>query len=232
MDILEQRLSIKLWAEEDRPREKLQSKGKNNLTDAELLAIIIGSGNHTQTAVELAKHILSSCNNNLEELGKKSIADLLKFKGIGEAKAISIVAALELGKRRQHTDAKEINKITCSKDIFKIMHPKIGDIDYEEFWLITLAKNNKIIQIKKVSHGGVSGTVVDAKILFNIALQDLASGIILVHNHPSGNTNPSEQDIKITKKIRNAAENLDITLLDHLIITQQSYCSFADDGIL
>ena len=232
MEISEQRLSIKFWAEEDRPREKLSTKGKHNLTDAELLAIIIGSGNTTQTAVELSKHILSNCNNNLEELGRKSIRDLTRFKGIGEVKAINIVAALELGKRRQHTTIKEIERISCSKDIFRIMHPKLSDLDYEEFWIITLSKNNKIIQTRKISRGGVSGTVADAKIIFNIALQDLATGIILIHNHPSGNLNPSEQDVSLTKKIRQAAGNLDIILLDHIIVAKNNYYSFADNGIL
>lgn len=232
MEIIEQRLSIKFWAEEDRPREKLSTKGKHNLTDAELLAIVIGSGNSTQTAVELAKHILSNCNNSLEELGRKTIQDLTKFRGIGEAKAISIVAALELGKRRQHTDSKKIERISCSNDIFRIMQPKLSDLNYEEFWIITLNRNNKIIQSKKISRGGVAGTVADAKIIFNIALQDLASSIILIHNHPSGNTKPSEQDIALTKKIKQAADTLDIALLDHIIVAKNDYYSFTDNEVL
>lgn len=232
MDIVEQRLSIKFWAEEDRPREKLLLKGKTNLTDAELIAILIGSGNAKQTAVELAKHILSACNNNLEDLSRKSISDLMKFKGIGEAKAISIVAALELGKRRQHEDAKTITIIRTSNDIFNFIRADLEDLDYEEFWIITISKRNAIINKHKTSIGGVSGTIADAKIIFNLALQDLASGLILVHNHPSGNLQPSQIDIKLTNKLKNAAESLEINLLDHIIIARNNYYSFADSGIL
>jgi DNA repair protein RadC len=232
MDFVEQKLSIKHWAEADRPREKLLLKGKHNLTDAELLAIIIGSGNLTQTAVELSRHILADCNNSLDELGKKSVQELTKFKGIGEAKAIGIVAALELGKRRQHIDNKSIERIICSKDIFNVMLPKLADLDYEEFWIITLAKNNKIIQQKKISRGGVSATTIDAKLIFNIALQDVASGLVLAHNHPSGSIKPSEFDIQLTQKIKNAAISLDIRLLDHVIIANKEYYSFADNKLI
>jgi len=225
-------LTIKYWAEEDRPREKLLLKGKESLSDAELLAIIIGSGNRTLSAVSLCQQILASCKNDLALLSKKSIVDLMSFSGIGEAKAISIVAALELGKRKQYLPAKDIIQIKCSNDIFMVMYPLLSDLYFEEFWIITLNKNNRIIRKIKLSSGGISGTVVDYKMIFNYAFQDAASSMILVHNHPSGNIEPSEPDKIITKNIVSAAKLLEITILDHLIVAGEKYFSFADEGII
>jgi DNA repair protein RadC len=225
-------LTIKTWAEEDRPREKLLLKGKQALTDAELIAIIIGSGNLEDSAVELSKKILAHIANDLNELAKLSVKDLIKFKGIGEAKAISIVAALELGRRRRESEGMKREKITSSKDIVEIFQPLLGDLKHEEFWVLLLNRANKIISKKQISAGGVSGTVVDAKIVFKFALEEVASSIILCHNHPSGNTQPSEADIKLTKKLKEAGTFLEINVLDHIIITEKEYYSFADEGIL
>lgn len=227
-----QNLTIKYWAEEDRPREKLILKGKNSLSDAELLAIIIGSGNREISAVGLCRNILASCNQDLEKLGKMTIADLMQFNGIGEAKAIGIIAALELGKRRQHLPAKEIFRIKNSKDIYQVMLPIFQDLYHEEFWILTLNRSNTIIRKIKLSSGGVVGTVVDPRIIFNHALQDTATSIVLAHNHPSGNKTPSDADIEITKKIKEGAEILDIVLIDHLIIINNDYFSFADESII
>ncbi|MCF6185226.1 MAG: DNA repair protein RadC [Bacteroidales bacterium] len=227
-----QRKSIKNWAADDRPREKLLSKGTEALSDAELIAILIGSGNRNESAVELSKRILSDNNNNLNELAKLSISDLQKYKGIGEAKAISIVAALEIGKRRNISEVIERKQIKSSKDIFKIFGQKLGDLPYEEFWLIMLNRANKIIEMKKISTGGVSGTVTDIKIILKAAIEKTASGIIVCHNHPSGNINPSEADTNLTKKLKSACELVDISFLDHLVVSYDNYYSFADEGII
>ncbi len=227
-----QRKSIKNWAADDRPREKLLSKGTEALSDAELIAILIGSGNRNESAVELSKRILSDNNNNLNELAKLSISDLQKYKGIGEAKAISIVAALEIGKRRNISEVIERKQIKSSKDIFKIFGQKLGDLPYEEFWLIMLNRANKIIEMKKISAGGVSGTVTDIKIILKAAIEKTASGIIVCHNHPSGNINPSEADTNLTKKLKSACELVDISFLDHLVVSYDNYYSFADEGII
>lgn len=224
-------LSIKSWAEEDRPREKLLSKGCGNLSEAELIAILIGSGNRDESAVELSKRILSSTGNNLNELGKLSIRDLIKFKGIGEAKAISIVAAIELGKRRRLSEVKMKEKISSSVDIFEHFQHLV-DLPNEEFWILLLNRGNKIITKYNISKGGVSGTVADAKIIFKYTLEHLASSLILCHNHPSGNLQPSEADIKLTKKIKEAGVLLDILVLDHLIVAETGYFSFADQGMI
>jgi DNA repair protein RadC len=232
MEKTERSLTIKSWAEEDRPREKLLSKGRHVLTDAELIAILIGSGSRKETAVELGKRILAEFGNNLNALAKLSVSDLMKFKGIGEAKAISIVAAMELGRRRKETETAKREKITSSKDIFDVFRPQFLDLPHEEFHVLLLNRSNLIIRKEFVSRGGVSGTVVDPKIIFKIAVEHLASSIILCHNHPSGNLKPSDADISLTKKIKEAGILLEIPILDHLIISDTGYFSFADEGMM
>ncbi|SNT20219.1 DNA replication and repair protein RadC [Ekhidna lutea] len=226
------RLTIKRWAEEDRPREKLLLKGKSALSEAELIAILIGSGNTEQTAVELSQHILKQCGNSIASLARLSVKDLQKFKGIGEAKAISIVAALEIGRRRKEAEPMKRIKITSSNDGFELLRGDFMDLNHEEFWLILLKRNNEVIKKEMLSRGGVSGTVVDAKIIFKRALEETASGLILAHNHPSGNMKPSHEDINLTKRLKEAGRSLDISVLDHLIITDNDYFSFADEGLL
>lgn len=225
-------LTIKQWNEEDRPREKLVLKGINSLSDAELIAILIGSGNRKESAVELSKKILSHFNNNLNQLAKTTLNDLQKFNGIGEAKAISIITALEIGKRRRLEKALEIPKIGCSKDAFEILLPFLGDVVHEEFWVLHLNNSNKVIEKQQISKGGITGTLVDLRIIFKKALELLSTAIILAHNHPSGKLKPSSADCQITQKIKTAAHTLDIKVLDHLIVTQKAYFSFADEGIL
>ncbi len=227
-----QKKSIKNWAADDRPREKLLLKGIETLSDAELTAILIGSGNRNESAVELSKRILSDNDNNLNELAKLSISDLQKYKGIGEAKAISIIAALEIGKRRNISKVIERKQIKSSRNIFEIFGQKLGDLPYEEFWLIMLNRANKIIEMKKISAGGVSGTVTDIKIILKAAIEKTASGIIVCHNHPSGNIKPSNSDISLTKKLKSACELVDISFLDHLIVSYDNYYSFTDEGII
>ena len=222
--------NIKSWAEEDRPREKLLLKGKAALSDAELLAILIGSGTREATALGLGQRILQSVDNNLHQLGRCQVSELMAFKGIGEARAIAIVTALELGRRRQLASVKDRPKITSSKDAYNTIAPLIVDLPHEEFWIVLLNRSNRVIARDRVSMGGVAGTVVDAKIIFKTALQALASSIILCHNHPSGNLQPSQADIDITKKLKQGGACLDITVLDHLIISEKGYYSFADEG--
>lgn len=224
--------SIKLWAEDDRPREKLLTKGKQALSDAELIAILISSGSRNESAVELSKRILASINNNLSALGKLSVTDLMKFKGIGEAKAISIITALELGRRRRLEEAMELPKITSSKTVFEIMQPLIGEIATEEFWIVYLNNSNKILHKSQLSSGGLTGTVVDVRLVFKKAVEINSTAIILCHNHPSGNTKPSDADIQLTKKMKLGGETLDVKVLDHLIITEKAYFSFADEGLI
>lgn len=225
-------LTIKDWALEDRPREKLLGKGINSLTDAELIAILIGSGNKNESAVELSKKVLKGVKNNLNELGKLTVEDLMTLKGIGEAKAITIIAALELGRRRKLADIMEKKKISGSKDVFEFFQPVLADLPYEEFWILLLNRSNKIIEKFKISQGGISGTVIDVRMILKNAIEKLASSIILCHNHPSGNLQPSEADKKITTKLKDAANIMDMQVLDHLIITDSSFYSFADEGIL
>lgn len=227
-----QNLSIKKWAEADRPREKLLQKGKLSLSDSELIAILLGSGSKTESAVELSKKLLLSTQNNLNELGKLSINQLCKFKGIGPAKAVSIVAALELGRRRRLEEALEKIKITSSHSIFEMMQPVIGELPHEEFWIIYLNNSNKVLEQYQISKGGITGTLVDVRITLKKALELGAVSIILVHNHPSGNLKASESDKQLTKKLKIAAESLDIKILDHVIVTEKSYLSFADEGML
>ena len=224
--------SIKNWKEDDRPREKLLLKGENSLSDAELIAILIGSGNREESAVDLSKRIVKHAHNNLSELGKLSVNDLMQFKGIGEAKAISIITALELGRRRRLEEALVKPKITSSKAVFEIMQPIIGDLLHGEFWVLYLSNANKVIYKNKLSSGGLTGTLVDVRILFKKALELSAVAIILSHNHPSGTLKPSQADISLTKKIQSAGKTLDIKVLDHLIITEKDYFSFADDNLL
>lgn len=225
-------VSIKSWAEEDRPREKLLLKGKASLSEAELIAILIGSGTPSVSAVDLSKQILQSHSNNLNELAKLNVKDLMKFKGIGEAKAISIVAALELGRRRKESDQVKRPKITSSTSVFEIMKPALLDLKHEEFWIVLLNRSNFVLSKELISSGGVSGTLADPKIIFKAALDKLASSVILVHNHPSGNLKPSHQDVQLTKKMTESGRILDIPVLDHIIFTDDGYYSFADEGLI
>jgi DNA repair protein RadC len=224
--------SIKNWNEDDRPREKLLLKGRTALSDAELIAILIGSGSRNESAVSLSQRILASADNNLSELGRLSIPELMEFKGIGEAKAISIVAAMELGRRRRTGEALERKKITSSNSVFEYVQPIIGELPHEEFWILYLNNSNKVIKSAQLSKGGITGTVVDVRLAFKEALQIGAVGIILAHNHPSGTLKPSQADIQLTKKLKIAGDSLDIKVLDHLIITEKAYFSFADENML
>jgi len=224
--------SIKDWSEEDRPREKLNSKGKVSLSDSELLAILIGSGSRNESAVALCKRILASVDNNLNALGRLSVSQLQEFKGIGEAKAISIVAGLELGRRRRAGEQLISDKITSSKSVFEIMQPILGDLGHEEFWVLLLNNSNTVLSKQQLSKGGITGTLVDVRVLMKKALEIGAVALIICHNHPSGTLKISEADKQITNKIKNAGKALDIKLLDHLIITEQAYASFADEGLL
>ncbi|MBC7919515.1 MAG: DNA repair protein RadC [Ferruginibacter sp.] len=220
------------WAEEDRPREKLLLKGKAALSDAELIGILLGSGTVALSAVDLAKQILNSVDNNLHQLAKLSVKDLEKFKGIGEAKAIAIVSALELGRRRKEGDIPRRIKITGSADVYETMKPHLMDLPHEEFWVVLLNRANVVLKTAQISAGGVSGTVADPKMIFKAALEHLASAVILVHNHPSGNLTPSQADRELTKKLREAGTVLEVPVLDHLIFADNQYLSFADEGFL
>jgi len=224
--------SIKNWSQDDQPREKLREKGKTVLSDAELLAILIGSGNREESAVDLCKRILASVDNNLNALGKLTIKQLMSFKGIGEAKAISIVGALEIGRRRRLEDAISLDKITSSKTVFETMQPIVGELSHEEFWILYLNNSNKIIKKNQLSKGGITGTLVDVRLVLKTALEYGATSLILCHNHPSGTLKPSQADKDITQKLKKGAQSLDIKVLDHLIITEQSYFSFADEDLL
>lgn len=225
-------LKIQDWAEEDRPREKLLLKGRTSLTDAEILAILIGSGTISLSAVEVAKIILKDVDNDLNKLAKLSVKDLQKFRGIGEAKAITIVSALELGRRKKDTEAEKIEKIVVAADAYHMLLPHFVDLPHEEFWILLLNRANQVIKKERISSGGVTGTVVDPKIVFKAALEHLACGIVLAHNHPSGNLKASQEDLALTQKLKDAGNLLDIRLLDHLIITNGGFLSFSDEGIL
>ena len=225
-------ITIKSWAEEDRPREKLLLKGKHVLSDAELVAILISSGNAEETAVELSKRILSAAGNNLNELGKLTVHDLEKFKGIGEVKAITIIAALELGRRRKPEHKIKREQIVTSKDAVDIFQPLLGDLAHEEFWILFMNRANFVTGKQNISSGGMSGTVVDPKIIFKAALDAKAVSIILCHNHPSGNVKPSQQDIDLTKKLVSAGKLIEISVLDHVIVAQSAFFSFADEGMM
>ncbi|TXD54282.1 MULTISPECIES: RadC family protein [unclassified Polaribacter] len=227
-----EKLTIKSWALDDRPREKLVAKGKLALSDAELIAILIGSGNREESAVGLSKRILQSVDGNINRLAKLSVEKLTEFKGIGAAKAVAIITALELGKRRQLEIAQEKPKITSSKDVFNLMQPIIGDLEHEEFWVLFLNNSNKVLSKSQISKGGLTATIVDVRLLFKRALELASVGVIVCHNHPSGKLEPSNADKQITQKIKLAGVTLDIKLLDHLIVTQKAYFSFADEGIM
>lgn len=225
-------MSIKFLAEDDRPREKFLLKGKNSLSDSELLAIIMGSGSRDETAVELARRILASVENNWHQLSLLTVKDLMKFKGVGEVKAISIATALEIGRRRASQEIPEKPQIGSSKDAYQVLKIHLSDLRTEEFWALFLNQNNRVLHISQLTQGGINQSLVDLRVLFKIAMDHFATGIIVSHNHPSGNLKPSHEDIGITKKIKEAGELLNIQLLDHLIITQNSYLSFADEGLI
>jgi DNA repair protein RadC len=226
------KLTIKSWDVNDRPREKLISKGKNVLSDAELIAILIGSGNREETAVALSQRILQSVQNNINELAKLSLEQLMRFKGIGEARAISIITALELGNRRHFEQLLVKPIIKSSKDVFTILQPVIGDLPHEEFWALYLNNSNKVLAKEQLSKGGLTATMVDVRLLMKKAVEQSAIGIIISHNHPSGKLVASASDKELTQKVKNASKTLDIKLLDHVIITQKDYFSFADNGEL
>ncbi|MDG2194298.1 MAG: DNA repair protein RadC [Polaribacter sp.] len=226
------RVTIKSWAIDDRPREKLLAKGKSVLSDAELIAILIASGNREESAVDLSKRILLSVENNINQLAKLSVAQLMQFKGIGEAKAVSIITALEIGKRRHFESLLERPKIKGSKDVYALIQPLIGELDHEEFWVLYLDNSNKVLQKKQLSRGGITATMVDIRLVFKKAVEIASVAIIVCHNHPSGKLKPSASDKELTQKIKQSGDLLDIKLLDHLIITQKDYFSFADNGVL
>lgn len=225
-------ISIKALAEEDRPREKMQLKGRQMLSDAELLAIILRSGSADESALALAQRLLQSVSHSLYELGKQSVEELSKYKGIGPVKAITIAAALELGRRRQLSDIKEKPQVCNSEDAYKAIAPLIADLAHEEFWILKLNRANRITGRERVSAGGMSGTVVDSKMVFRAALEGRTASLILCHNHPSGNLKPSQADIDLTKKLTKAGLTLDMPVLDHLIIAETGYYSFADEGMM
>ena len=226
------KLSINQWAPEDRPREKMMEKGAAALSDAELLAILIGSGNTEESAVELMRRILVSCHNDLNELARWEVRDYSRFKGFGPAKSITVMAALELGKRRRLQEIKERAVIRCSKDIYEVFHPLMCDLALEEFWVLLINQGNKVISSVRISTGGIAGTFVDVRSILREALLQRATQIAVVHNHPSGNLRPSEPDKQITSKIKEACKVLDLHLLDHIILTEESYYSFTDEGLL
>jgi DNA repair protein RadC len=225
-------LNIKNWSPEDRPREKLLLKGTSALSDAELIAILLGTGTSTLSAVDVGKKLLQGVDHNLHDLAMLGVRDLMKVKGIGEAKAISIVAALELGRRRREVDSDEKIKIRSSKDAYEVIRPNLIDLTHEVFWVILVNRANRVMKTQKISQGGVAGTVADPKIIFKSALEELASGIIIAHNHPSGNLTASQADIDLTKKLKEGGRLLEIQVLDHLIVAGQKYFSFADEGLL
>jgi DNA repair protein RadC len=225
-------MSIKFLAEDDRPREKFLLKGKSALSDSELLAIILGSGNNEDSAVELARKILASVDYNWQKLSKLSIKDLMKFKGIGEAKAISVAAALEIGRRKAAQEIPEKEKVTSVNDLYKIFSQYLSDLQTEEFWAIFLDQKNHVIYKTQISKGGISGTLVDVRVIFRIAIEHFATSVVVAHNHPTGNLTPSQPDISITRRIKEAGYLLDIKLLDHLIIGENSFFSFSEQGLL
>ena len=224
--------SIKDWKDDDKPREKMLSKGKEVVSDAELVAILIGSGSRSESAVELSKRILSHVDNNLNNLARLTFEQLVQFKGIGQAKAVSIITALELGRRRRLEQALKLSKVTSSKEVFEILQPLIGELKHEEFWILYLNNSNKIIHKSQLSKGGITSTVVDTRMIFKKALELSATALIIAHNHPSGTLKPSEVDKNLTQKIKTAGQTLDIKIIDHLIITEKAYFSFADQNIL
>lgn len=224
--------TIKTWAEEDRPREKLILKGRHALSDAELIAILLGMGSTEHTAVELAKIILSEVGNDLNRLSKLSVNDLKKFKGIGEAKAVTIVAAMEISRRRQASDTIENIKLNTSQVAYNHLKQFMLDLDHEQFWMILVKRNLEIIKTVHISTGGIAGTVADSKIILRHVIENLANGFIISHNHPSGNLKPSDADIRLTKKVKDLADLLEVTLIDHIIFSDNGYFSFGDQGMI
>jgi len=227
-------MSMKItdWAVEDRPRERLWNKGPASLSDAELLAILIRSGTRNNSALDLARELLAMAGNSLSQLGRLSAGEIKKIKGMGEAKAVTIAAALELGRRRKLAEAADNPQIRSSADVFSIFSPLMEDLSHEEFWILFLNRANRVTGRMKISQGGVSGTVTDVRIVMKKAIETLASGLIICHNHPSGNTSPSDSDIRFTLKIKEAGALMDIQLLDHLIVAGKDYYSFADNGAM
>ena len=225
-------IPIRLWAEDDRPREKLLIKGKRALSNAELIAILLGSGSREFSAVELSKRILEDSRGKLKELSRQSVADLTRTKGIGPAKAVTLIAALELGNRTSMEESLNRKKVSCSQDVYSFFRPLLQDSSYEEFWILLLNRGNKILSSICISQGGLSGTVADPKKIFKTALENYAASVILCHNHPSGNIRPSDSDIRLTQKLKKAGSFLDLPVVDHIIIGENNYFSFADDGLL
>ena len=232
MTMFPKSFSIKNWSQDDQPREKLRDKGAHSLSDSELIAILIGSGSVQESAVDLSKRIFASVNHDLHNLGKLSTAQLMMFNGIGEAKAIKIAAAMELSRRRRETDPKKLDKINTSRSVYDIMNPLLGHLSHEEFWVLYLNNSNKILAKTQMSKGGMTSTIVDVRIVMKQALEHSATAIILVHNHPSGTLLPSTADTQLTEKFKLAAESLDIKVLDHIIVTEKDYFSFADESLL
>ena len=224
--------SIKSWAEEDRPREKMLAKGKEALSNAELIAILIGSGNSKETAVDLSKRILHDNKDNLIELSRLTINDMMKYNGIGEAKAVTIAAALELGRRRRFSEALEKPSIKNSQVAYECFYAHLSDLNHEQFWIMLLNNANKVIKLEKIGVGGMTGTTADPKKIFKCALENNAASIMLCHNHPSGNVVPSNADKQITNNLVKAGQFLEIKILDHIIIGNDNYFSFADEGLL
>lgn len=225
-------LPIKSLAEDDRPREKLATMGRHTLSDAELIGIILGSGNRHETAVQLAQRMLAENQNNINQLAKLSLNDLKKFKGVGIVKAINIAASFELGRRRKESEATDRIKITSSHVAYELLHKRLSDLPHEEFWILLLNRANQVIKDECLSKGGISGTVVDVRLICRSAIENSASGVIIAHNHPSGQVAPSEQDKSITKKLKEGLKLFEISLLDHIIVGDQKYFSFSDDGLL
>jgi DNA repair protein RadC len=226
------KLSIKQWAKDDRPRERLLAGGCSALSDTELLAILIGSGSRKESAVELARRILGSYDNSLNRLGKQTVKELMQFRGIGQARAVAITAALELGRRRKDEDVSAKPCIQSSRDAFAIMQPMLCDLLHEEFWIMLLNRSNRLIEVLRTSQGGISGTVTDIRMIMKNAIMHVASSLVLCHNHPSGNLKPSKADLEITKKVTEAARLMDVKVLDHIIVADRSYFSFADEGLM
>ncbi|WP_311550487.1 DNA repair protein RadC [Prevotella aurantiaca] len=226
----EKKLTITQWAEEDRPREKLMNLGAETLSNAELLAILIGSGSPRESAVELMKRVLSDCKNNLNTLGKLSITDLTSYNGIGEAKAITILAACELGKRRQVADILKRPTLNSANAIYNYMRPKVQDKDVEEAWILLMNQKLDLIEAKCISHGGITGTAIDVRIILKEALLKNATAIALCHNHPSGNPSPSREDDNITTSVKKAADTMCIYFVDHVIVAQQHFYSYREEG--
>ncbi|MDL2290149.1 DNA repair protein RadC [Paludibacteraceae bacterium OttesenSCG-928-F17] len=227
----EKRLTIREWAEDDRPREKMLKKGSGSLSDAELLAILIGSGNKDESAVELSKRIMREYKNNLNELAASQISDLCKrFNGIGEAKAVTIMAALELGKRRKTNEIIERKQIKNSQHLFELFEPYLIDLPHEEFWVAYLNSANKVIEVKRLTQGGIQQTVVDVPMLLKKSLEKSAVSIAVAHNHPSGQNYASREDENITKQIKAGCDAIGIRFLDHIIIAKGRYYSFVDNG--